>query len=154
MKNDLRFTPELITSDMLEENDVFVFGSNVQGIHGRGAALLARELGAIDGLSHGFTDLEYRTYGIRTKDLANPSVPPMDMLSLDIGVFVNMLYSGKYSNKTFWLTKIGTGLAKIEPWVILDILERNILSHTTLRFIPENLKMPKEWYESLSRDFE
>ena len=43
-----RTTPERITQ--LEENEVFVFGSNLEGAHGGGAALLAwRKFGAIWG---------------------------------------------------------------------------------------------------------
>lgn len=40
------FTPERITE--LKTNEVFVFGSNLEGAHGGGAALLAyRKFGAV-----------------------------------------------------------------------------------------------------------
>ena len=43
-----RFTPDRITE--LGENEIFVFGSNLSGMHGGGAALLAyRKFGAIWG---------------------------------------------------------------------------------------------------------
>ena len=42
------FTPERITE--LKTNEVFVFGSNLEGAHGGGAALLAyRKFGAVWG---------------------------------------------------------------------------------------------------------
>lgn len=47
-----RYTPERITS--LAENEIFVFGSNLAGSHGGGAARLAYEhFGAIWGLGTG-----------------------------------------------------------------------------------------------------
>ena len=43
-----RFTPEFITE--LEPNEIFVFGSNLEGMHGGGAAYIAyRKFGAIMG---------------------------------------------------------------------------------------------------------
>ena len=43
-----RYTPERITS--LKENEIFVFGSNLAGAHGGGAARLAYErFGAVWG---------------------------------------------------------------------------------------------------------
>ena len=46
MKN--QFSPDFITE--LKENEIFVFGSNLQGMHGGGAALIAYEkFGAIWG---------------------------------------------------------------------------------------------------------
>ena len=44
----MKYTPERITN--LGENEVFVFGSNLAGAHGGGAALVAmRSFGAIWG---------------------------------------------------------------------------------------------------------
>ena len=57
-----RTTPELITS--LEPNEVFVFGSNLKGMHGGGAAYIAyRKFGAIMGQGVG---LQGQSYGIPT----------------------------------------------------------------------------------------
>ena len=57
-----RVTPERITQ--LEENEIFVFGSNLEGAHGGGAALLAwRKFGAIWGQGVG---LQGQSYGIPT----------------------------------------------------------------------------------------
>ena len=57
-----RVTPERITE--LGENEVFVFGSNLAGAHGGGAALLAyRKFGAIWGQGVG---LQGKSYGIPT----------------------------------------------------------------------------------------
>ena len=51
----------------LKPNQIFVFGSNTQGRHGKGNALLARQkFGAIYGQAEG---LQGRSYAIITKDL-------------------------------------------------------------------------------------
>ena len=57
-----RTTPERITE--LQPNEIFVFGSNLEGMHGGGAALLAyRKFGAIWGQGVG---LQGQSYGIPT----------------------------------------------------------------------------------------
>ena len=55
-----RFTPEFITH--LEPNEVFVFGSNLGGFHGGGAAAIAlKKFGAVWGQGVG---LQGQSYGI------------------------------------------------------------------------------------------
>ena len=51
----------------LKPNQIFVFGSNTQGRHGKGAALCAKErFGAIYGQAYG---LQGQSYAIVTKEL-------------------------------------------------------------------------------------
>ena len=58
----MKYTPERITN--LGENEVFVFGSNLAGAHGGGAALVTmRSFGAIWGQGVG---LQGQSYGIPT----------------------------------------------------------------------------------------
>ena len=53
-----RTTPEFITS--LEPNEIFVFGSNLRGMHGGGAAYIAyRKFGAIMGQGVGLQGQSY-----------------------------------------------------------------------------------------------
>ena len=65
----------------LEPNQIFVFGSNTQGRHGKGAAKIAHDLfGAVYGISRGFTG---NCYAICTKDLTkkvHPSVSEQDIV--------------------------------------------------------------------------
>lgn len=60
----------------LTDNQIFVFGSNTQGRHGKGAALTAKEkFGAVYGQASG---LQGKSYAIVTKDLTkkvHPSIP-------------------------------------------------------------------------------
>lgn len=59
-----RITPDKITK--LSENEIFVFGSNQSGRHGKGAAKTALGWGAKWGQAEG---LQGKTYGIPTKTL-------------------------------------------------------------------------------------
>lgn len=53
--------------EKLENHQIFVFGSNTQGRHGKGSALIAKQkFGAIYGQSEG---LQGQSYAIITKDL-------------------------------------------------------------------------------------
>lgn len=57
----------------LNLNQIFVFGSNTQGRHGKGSALIAKEkFGAIYGQSKG---LQGQSYAIVTKDLTKSNHP-------------------------------------------------------------------------------
>ena len=57
-----RTTPEFITE--LEPNEIFVFGSNLEGMHGGGAAYIAyRKFGAIMGQG---VDLQGQSYVLPT----------------------------------------------------------------------------------------
>lgn len=57
----------------LKSNQIFVFGSNNQGRHGKGSALFAKQkCGAIYGQSKG---MQGRSYAIITKDLTKSTHP-------------------------------------------------------------------------------
>lgn len=97
-------TPERITH--LEPDQVFVFGSNRAGRHGKGAALLARRrFGAREGQG---TGLMGQSYGIATKG------HHLEVLSLpEIRVQVERLmrFAVQHPELQFLVTAIGTGLA-------------------------------------------
>jgi hypothetical protein len=85
---------------------IFVFGSNLQGWHGKGAAQEAlRYWGAVYGVGVGRTG---KSYAIPTK--ANPR----EVLSLiEINGYVThfLEYASQHSDLIFLVTKIGCGLA-------------------------------------------
>lgn len=57
----------------LKKNQIFVFGSNTQGRHGKGSALIAKtRYGAIYGVAKG---LQGQSYAIITKDLTKSKHP-------------------------------------------------------------------------------
>lgn len=58
MTYNREYTPEFITE--LKPNEIFVFGSNIHGYHGGGAAAIAcRKLGAEWGVGEGITGPHY-----------------------------------------------------------------------------------------------
>jgi len=94
----------------LEGNQIFVFGSNLSGRHGKGAAKTALSWGAKWGQAKG---LQGRTYGIPTKDASIRRTLTID----EIKVFVNEFISFAKTNQNynFLVTEIGCGLAGLKP---------------------------------------
>ena len=85
---------------------IFVFGSNLAGIHGAGAALQAvKEYGAIYGHGIGRQGSSYgiptKGHGIQTLPLGNIGEHVLDFLS----------YAREHGDEEFFVTRIGCGLA-------------------------------------------
>ena len=94
-----RVTPERITE--LGENEVFVFGSNLAGAHGGGAALLAyRKFGAIWGQGVG---LQGQSYGIPTMHGGVDAIKPY------VDEFIE--FAKTRPDLTFLVTRVGCGIA-------------------------------------------
>ena len=94
-----RVTPERITE--LGENEVFVFGSNLAGAHGGGAALLAyRKIGAIWGQGVG---LQGQSYGIPTMHGGVDAIKPY------VDEFIE--FAKTRPDLTFLVTRVGCGIA-------------------------------------------
>jgi hypothetical protein len=97
-------TPELITE--LKDDEVFVFGSNLSGHHGAGAAKTAMKWGAKYGQAFG---PQGKTFAIPTMN-ANHS----NKLSVEkIGTYVErfMQYAANHPEKKFLVSAVGCGLA-------------------------------------------
>ena len=94
-----RFTPEWITE--LEPGEIFVFGSNLAGVHGGGAARIALEkFGAVPGQGVG---LQGRSYAIPTMQGGVETVRPY------VEGFVD--FARRHQELTFLVTRIGCGIA-------------------------------------------
>lgn len=99
---------------------IFVFGSNREGRHGKGAALIARKRwGAVYGQHEG---LQGDSYAIVTKEL-RPDVFPVTLQEISIGVNTFKLFAAEHRNWTFILTPIGCGLAGFKPEQIKPLFE-------------------------------
>lgn len=88
------------------DNEVFVFGSNMSGIHGAGAAKEAfRNYGAAWGIGYG---MEGHSFAIPTKDRDIQTLPIED-----IKVLVNRFkkFAEKNQHIKFYVSRIGCGLA-------------------------------------------
>lgn len=98
-KMNRRYTPERITS--LAENEIFVFGSNLAGMHGGGAARLAHErFGAVWGEGVG---LHGQTYAIPTMQGGVETIKPY------VDEFIR--FALQNGHLTFLVTRIGCGVA-------------------------------------------
>ena len=124
-----RVTPEWI--DDLQANQVFVFGSNLAGMHGGGAARVARlRFGAVMGNGVG---MQGRSYAIPTMQGGTETIRP----------YVNdfIAYAKEHPELTFLVTPIGCGIAGFEPEDIAPLFEEasNV----------ENIWLPKSFWEVL-----
>ena len=124
-----RVTPEWI--DDLQENQVFVFGSNLAGMHGGGAARVARlRFGAVMGNGVG---MQGRSYAIPTMQGGTKTIRP----------YVNdfIAYAKEHPELTFLVTPIGCGIAGFEPEDIAPLFEEasNV----------ENIWLPESFWEVL-----
>lgn len=90
-----------------EGNDYYwVFGSNLAGIHGKGAALVAKDLfNAEIGVGVGITG---KCYAIPTKDNEIKTLP-LDVIKGYVNSFKQ--FANSNPDKKFWITGVGTGLA-------------------------------------------
>ncbi len=114
--------------------EIFVFGSNLAGRHGKGAALEAkRKYGAIYGQGVG---LQGRSYAIPTKD-AQLKTLPLEKIKPYVEQFLQFAKDNPQHN--FWVTSIGCGLAGYHP---LDIA-------WMFRGASRNVELPYEFCELL-----
>jgi len=89
---------------------IFVFGSNLAGRHGKGAALFAlKNHGAVYGRGRG---LQGNSYAIPTKD-EHIRTLPLGAIRTHVGRFLE--FAGKFPDTAFMLTPIGCGLAGYKP---------------------------------------
>ena len=125
MKN--QFSPDFITE--LKENEIFVFGSNLQGMHGGGAALIAyKKFGAIWGQGVG---LQGQSYGIPTMHGG------VDVIKPYVDEFIG--FSKSHPELTFLVTRIGCGIAGFRDEEIAPLFKECIEM--------ENVCLPKSFHE-------
>lgn len=120
-----------------QETTVFVFGSNLRGRHGKGAALIAAEkFGAIEGQADGFMG---RSFGVPTKDENIRSIP-FGMLDIYIG---HLCASAKLNpSKNFFVTRIGCGLAGNSDKDMAKMIRRIA---TEMQYDLRNCSFAEEW---------
>lgn len=121
----LRLTPENIIT--LEPHEVFVFGSDYAGRHGKGAALTAvRKFGACPGQGMG---LQGQSYGITTKG-HKLEVLLLPEIGAQIGRFLR--FARSHSELKFLVTEIGCGRAGYRPCDVAPFFGINILDNVCL----------------------
>lgn len=130
----MRITAENIRS--LNENEIFVFGSNLRGAHGRGAAKLAMDkFGAIYGHSSG---LKGQSYGIPTKD-RNIKTLRIHEIKPHVDRFIK--FAIKNPQLKFFVTEIGTGLAGLKHKDVAPLFKEALMV--------ENIYLPEKFLNEL-----
>ena len=120
-----RTTPEFITE--LQPNEIFVFGSNLKGMHGGGAAYIAyHKFGAIMGQGVG---LQGQSYAIPTMQGGVETIRPY------VDEFI--AFAKEHPTLTFLVTRIGCGIAGFTDNEISPLFEK---AHDV-----ENIVLPPGW---------
>ena len=124
-----RITPEHISS--LGQNEIFVFGSNLQGMHGGGAARIAvQQFGAIMGQGVG---LQGQSYAIPTMQGGVNTIAPY------VDEFI--AFAKQHPELTFMVTRIGCGIAGFTP--------RQIAPLFTGAVDAPNIHLPQDFWVEL-----
>ena len=119
------YTPERITE--LKPNEIFVFGSNLAGAHGGGAAYVAlQRFGAVWGKGVG---LQGQSYAIPTMQGGVETIKPY------VDEFIE--FASKHPEYKFLVTRIGCGIAGFRDEEIAPLFENAIEL--------ENVILPKEF---------
>ena len=122
-----KYTPNKIAN--LEDNEIFVFGSNLNGLHGGGAARIAyQKFGAQWGKGVG---MQGKSYGIPTMHGGVEVIKPY------IDDFIE--FASQHKEYTFLVTRIGCGIAGFSPNEIAPLFAKAIEI--------ENILLPEDFVQ-------
>lgn len=125
--------------EVMEPNQIFVFGSNTAGRHGKGAARHAMiHFGAKYGTGLGRTG---QCYAIPTKDDRMQVLPP---IAIGISVREFIRYAKEHQDLEFLVTQIGCGLAGYSAGEIAPFFFRDGPP-------PPNVSLPAEFWKHASQ---
>jgi hypothetical protein len=128
------YTKEIKKPSDLAPNEVFVFGSNLAGRHGAGAAKFARDyLSAKSGVGKGFTG---RCFALPTKGF-KLEVLVLDVIERNIR-FLKACAESNW-NYQFYITKVGCGLAGYKDHEIAPLFKGS----------PDNCRFHLDWKQYL-----
>ncbi len=114
---------------------IFVFGSNLSGIHGAGAAKFANEQrGAEWGVGEGRTG---QSYALPTKEADVATSRPLGEVTKSAAKFIQ--YAEDHPELQFQLTAVGCGLAGFKSEDIAPLFSAT----------PDNVHYPPEWTDHL-----
>ncbi len=124
------YTPERITE--LRDDEVFVFGSNLAGMHGGGAAYIAhKQFGAVMGCGVGHRG---QSYAIPTMQGGVETIKPY------VDEFIQ--YATKHPELFFYVTRIGCGIAGFRDKDIAPLF------HDAIEV--ENICLPKSFISNIT----
>lgn len=115
--------------------NVFVFGSNLRGVHGRGAARRAEtEYGARRGVGVGRTGNAYAIPTKRAPTRRESDRLPLATIAGHVADFLD--YARAHPGDVFLTTRVGCGLAG----------NRNEDIAPFFAGAPDNVRLPKSWH--------
>lgn len=123
-----RVTPPVVRH--LEENEIFVFGSNANGYHGGGAAAVAM---------HNFSAVWGQGEGLQGKSYAIPTMEGHEKLKDAVDRFTD--FAEQHQELRFLVTAIGCGSAGYSPGEIAPLFKGCIYL--------ENVALPTEFWKVL-----
>lgn len=127
----MRYTPENITK--LEPDEIFVFGSNLEGMHYGGAARVAHErFGAVMGQGVG---IQGQSYAIPTMQGGVETIKPY------VDEFLEL--AREWDQTTFLVTRVGCGIAGFTDEEIAPLFAGALDLY--------NVVLPREFVEVLRR---
>ena len=127
-----RIAPDRISE--LNENEIFVFGSNLQGSHGGGAAAIAAKMfGAIWGQGVG---LQGQSYGIPTMHGGIDEIKPY------VDEFIE--FAKQNPSLKFLVTRIGCGIAGFTEEQMAPLFAKGA--------VMENVYLPDSFWEIIEGD--
>lgn len=130
MNDDLKYTPENITT--LGPDEIFVFGSNLAGFHGGGAARTAyNHFSAVWGQGVG---LQGQSYAIPTMQGGVETIKPY------VDEFISL--AREWDQTTFYVTRIGCGIAGFSDEEIAPLFREALELY--------NVRLPKSFVEVLT----
>lgn len=128
----MNYTPDNITE--LGEDEVFVFGSNLAGIHAGGAARVALErFGAVMGQGVG---IQGRSYAIPTMQGGVDTIKPY------VDDFIDL--AREWDQTTFYVTRIGCGIAGFTDEEIAPLFAEALKLY--------NVRLPKSFVDILTHN--
>lgn len=126
---DARFTPDII--EHLGKNEIFVFGSNLSGLHAGGAARVAiNRFGAIWRQGEG---LQGNSYAIPTMQGGVETIKPY------VDRFIE--FAKSRPELTFYVTRIGCGIAGFNDEEIAPLFQQAL--HVS------NIRLPRRFVDCL-----
>ena len=129
--DELKYTPENITS--LERDDIFVFGSNLEGRHLGGAARVALDkFGARMGQGVGIPG---QSYAIPTMQGGVDTIRPY------VDEFIDL--AREWDQNTFYVTRIGCGIAGFTDEEIAPLFDE--------AYDLYNVRLPKSFADIIRR---
>jgi len=126
----------------LPENGIFVFGSNTQGRHGKGSALIAKQrFGAIYGQAMG---LQGKSYAIVTKDLTKSIHPSISKYAINTQIRDLYDFANINKDKLFYIAYSGNGI-NLNAYSSLEMAELFSVN------IPENIVFEEEFFKLIKK---